>query len=203
MKRRTLLMGLLPLVAACGGGGGSLSQATDYTVAFYGDSITSGTHSSDPVVWTPETWSPTPVQHIAALANVLAYDYSYNGASAADAVVKADSSDLVVIRFGVADSVRKMLTVTFASNIDRLVAEARGLNKAVLLTGLPHAASVDTAPFDEVMRGRAAVLGVPFVDVHALPFSIRPSDLADPLHPGEAYSRRIGVAIAEAIMQMK
>jgi hypothetical protein len=192
---RCLFLLLYMALAACGGGGSTTPAAP--VAAFYGDSITSGTHSSDPAAWVPAQWSPSPVQHIAALANVAALDYSYNGASSADAHIAADASTLVVIRFGVADQVRGMDAQSFGVNITRLVGEARALGKAVLLTGLPHAATVDTQPIDAVMRERAQALGVPFVDVRELPFA--PGDLADPLHPAESYSRRIGAAIAAQI----
>lgn len=188
---KTLLTLFLTLLTSCGGGEPML------VVSFYGDSITSGTHSSDPVVWSPAVWAPTPVQHFAALAGVQANDHSQNGASIADANIANDGAELAVIRFGVADQVRAMASPVFAAHVDRLVAQARALDQQVLLTGLPHAASVDTAALDAVIRERAAALGVPFVDIRALPFG--PGDLADPLHPSEDYSRRIGAAIAAQI----
>ncbi len=179
------------VLSACGGG------SSPTVVAFYGDSITSGTHSSDYNVWTPAAWSPTPVQHITSLAGVEALDYSYSGASSKDARIRGDGSALVVIRFGVADTVHGLGAEQFAAQITRLVAEARALGKGVLLTGLPHAASVDTQPLDAALREMATALSVPFVDIYALPFT--PADLADALHPGEDYSRRIGQAVADAI----
>jgi lysophospholipase L1-like esterase len=166
-------------------------------VAFYGDSITTGTHSADAFSWRPEGWQPSPVQHMAALGGFTALDYSSDGASSAGASIRADASELVVIRFGVADTVHGLTPAEFAAHIARLVDEARALGKRVLLTGLTHAGDVDTAPLDAAMRGCAAATGVPFVDVHALPFA--PGDLADGLHPAEGYSRRVGEAVAAAI----
>jgi lysophospholipase L1-like esterase len=168
-----------------------------FVVAFYGDSITHGTHSANPDFWVPEGWDPTPVQHMAALGGFTALDYSSDGASSADAAIRDDASDLVVIRFGVADTVYRLTPAQFAQNITRLVGEAQALGKRVLLTGLTRARDVDTAPLDAVMRECAARLRVPFVDVQALPFE--PGDLADGLHPGERYSRRVGEAITRSI----
>jgi len=187
---KTILLFILVLLVSCGGGGDSTR-----TVSFYGDSITSGTHSADPNRWSPATWSPSPVQHIAQLAGVQGIDYSHDGASSADATIHPDASTIAVIRFGVADSVRGMAPDAFAANITRLVGQARAQGKDVILTGLTHAASVDTQPLDNVMRERAQALGVRFVDVRAL----GPGALADALHPGEDYSRRIGEAIAQEL----
>lgn len=180
------------LLAACGG------AASPPIVAFYGDSITSGTHSSDYHVWTPAVWSPTPVQHIAALAGLeRAINHSYDGASISDARIFDDGADTVVIRYGVADLVHRMSAPVFLANITRLVVEARAAGARPVLTGLPHAAAVDTREFDAILRERADTLGVLFVEIYSLPFG--PADLADSLHPAEGYSRRIGEAIASAI----
>ncbi len=169
-------------------------------VAFYGDSITTGTHSAEPFDWLPAGWHPSPVRHMAQLAGFEPVDYSYDGASSADASIKDDDSTLVVIRYGVADTVHGLTPATFAANITRLVGEARAKGKRVLLTGLTHAGDVDTAPLDAAMRECAMSLGVPFVDVHALPFGH--GDLADGIHPAEGYSRRVGEAVAAAIRGM-
>jgi lysophospholipase L1-like esterase len=169
-------------------------------VAFYGDSITTGTHSAEPFDWLPAGWHPSPVRHMAQLASFTPIDYSYDGASSRDASIKPDESTLVVIRFGVADCVHGLTPEEFGENIARLVTEARAVGKRVLLAGLTHAGDVDTAPLDRAMRECAASLGVPFVDVHALPFG--EGDLADGIHPSEGYSRRVGESVAAAIGAM-
>ncbi len=207
--RTILCLALALLLTACGGGGVGVGAESGGAgadarvdgavplVAFYGDSITSGTHRGGTEAWTPAVWSPTPVQHIAVLANVAAMDYSYDGASSADARIAHDASDVVVIRFGVADTVYGLAPDVFAGHITRLVGEAQALGKQVLLTGLTRTSSGDTLQLDAVMREHAATLGVGFVDVYALPFT--PDELADALHPGEAYSRRVGQAVAAAV----
>jgi lysophospholipase L1-like esterase len=181
------------LACACGGGSSALT-----VVSFYGDSITTGTHFTDAG---KEVWSPTPVQYIAQLAGITAHDYSRDGMGSDEATIASDDAQIVVIRFGVADAVHGMTPDVFASNITRLVGEARALGKRPLLTGLPHATWVDTAALDNTMRERAQALAVPFVDVHALVFDPT-TDPADTLHPALGYSQRIGAAVAAAIRGM-
>lgn len=197
-RSRRMFLNTLALAALAGCGGGAPEAAPAPVAAVYGDSISSGTHSTDYFTWQPAVWSPTPVAHIAALAGAEAIDYSYNGASCLQASIRNDTSTLVVIRFGVADTVYGTTPEVFGSHITRLVGEARALGKRVLLTGLTHTAADDTAPLNAVMRECAQALGVPFVDVYAIPFNAA-TDLADPLHPGEGYSRRVGEVVAGAI----
>lgn len=209
MSRRSICQSVLAaLMSACGGGGDppkpTPAPVKLPVVAFYGDSITDGTHSSDFIVWTPTKWSPTPVETIRMLlgfAPTQVIDYSYSGAASTDAKIADDASTIVVIRFGVADAVRGLLPVEFGKNISRLITEARALGKQVLLTGLTHAASADTLPWNLMMASVANLYEVPFVDVYALPFD--PAvDLADPLHPSESYSHRIGAVIADKLHTM-
>ena len=196
IKWKTIVLTLLLSLVACGGGGGVEKRV----VAFYGDSITEGTHSAKYDEWFPERWLPTPVEHIAALANIIGIDYSVNGASSVDAVIKQDNSSIVVIRFGVADTVRNMSPEVFRTAITRLVAEARAHGKRVILTGLTHTADKDTSVLNRVMQECANSLGVEFIDIYSLPFSPT-TDLADTLHPAEGYSRRIGEEIAKYLKE--
>jgi hypothetical protein len=197
---RLIFIFLLALLTACGGGG---SSAPKRIAAIYGDSISSGTHSTDYATWRPAVWSPTPVQHIAQLAGVTALDYSYDGARAQDNRIAADGAELVVLRYGVADMIRGTDLQAWLLEVARLVAEARARGASVLITGLPHTAPpiAPTAAWDAALHQLASDLGVPFVDVQSLPFDPG-TDLADPTHPGEAYSRRIGVLVAAAIRSM-
>lgn len=183
-----------------GCGGGNMPPKMMPVVALYGDSITSGTHSEKYDEWIPTQWAVSPAQYIASIAGVRYFDYSANGANAADASIKPDNSDIVVIRFGVADAYHGTQPDDFAKSITRLVAEARAAGKLVILTGLTHNAFNNTGPLNEVMRERAASLCIPFVDVYSLAYS--PSDLADPLHPGLEYSERIGKLVSAKILEI-
>ena len=185
-------------ISGCGGGGNMLPKMMP-VVALYGDSITSGTHSEKYDEWIPTQWAVSPAQYIASIAGVRYFDYSENGANAADASIKPDNSDIVVIRFGVADAYHGTLPADFSTQITRLVGEARAMRKLVILSGLPKNAFNNTGALDVVMRERATALGVPFVDVFSLDYSI--ADLADPLHPGENYSQRIGLMVAKKILE--
>jgi len=205
--RRPVLAALAGLLgcaftSACGGGG-SAAPASVRTVAFYGDSITSGTHSSDYSVWLPVRWEPTPVQAIdAALPTWAAIDYSRDGLRASEAVILPDESDLVVLRLGVADTVVGTAPARFRAAVGGLIAQARAQGKGVLIAGLPHTATPGaTAALDAVLRQLASEWGLPFVDVQSLPFDAA-SDLADPTHPALGYSRRIGELVTSAIRSM-
>lgn len=192
MKRLMLLISLL--LAACGGG------TSKPVVAFYGDSITYGTHSADYNVWTPVRWNPSPVEHIAALADIEALDYSVDGSSAVGARLRSDNSSVVVIRYGVADRVRDIHPETFKAGITSLVNEAKSKGKRVILTGLPHTAGLDTSALNYIMMECAVALNVEFIDIHSLPFDAA-TDLADAIHPAEGYSRRIGETIAKYLKE--
>jgi lysophospholipase L1-like esterase len=189
------------LLPACGGGGSA--GAGERTVAFYGDSITSGTHSRDYDIWQPVRWSPSPVEAIdAQLQAWSAIDYSRDGLLAHEARIAADESALVVLRFGVADTIVGTPPARFRAAVAGLIAQARAQNKRVILVGLPHTATPGaTAPLDAVLGHLATEWSLPFVDLQALPFNPA-TDLADPIHPGQAYSERIGAAVAAAIRSM-
>ena len=192
-----ILLLFTALFSGCGGGNAAIEKVP--VVAFYGDSITSGTHSAKYEEWIPVQWSISPVQYISSISGIRGIDYSANGANAADASIKPDSSDIVVIRFGVADAYHGTSPADFSKQITRLVGEARALRKLVILSGLPKNAFNNTEALDVVMRERATALGAPFVDVFSLDYSI--ADLADPLHPGENYSQRIGLMVAKKILE--
>jgi acyl-CoA thioesterase-1 len=188
------------MLAACGGGGAAAGGPGPREVAIYGDSINTGTHSTSYTTWQPAVWSPTPAQHIAQLAGVVALDYSQDGGRAQDARIHPDGAQLVVLRYGVADLVRGTDLQAWLLEVARLVAEARARGAGVLITGLPHTAPpiAPTAAWDAALRRLAGDLGVPFVDVQSLAFDPA-HDLADPTHPAQGYSRRIGAAVAAAI----
>jgi len=193
-KRSFLVALAASLLPACGGSGAD----TPVTVSFYGDSVTTGTHSADYDVWLPERWSPTPVEVISGLTGTAALDYSKDGASALGASIHDDGSHISVIRFGVADTVYGTFPDVFAAHIQRLVKESQVLYQLALLVGLTHTMDGRAKTLDAVVRRCAADLRVPFVDVHALPFHGR-SDMADAIHPGACYSRRASHAIAASI----
>lgn len=191
-----LLFPLLLLLASCGGGDGIAGPTV---VAFYGDSITTGTRSTSRTEWSPVTPVPSIVQQIGSIAHVDVIDYSVNGASAVDWHVHDDASSVVVIRYGVANSVYGTSSAAFSDAITRLITEARALGKTPVLTGLPYADVVDTGPLDDVMRERSHSLGVRFVDLRALPYDST-IDSADGLHPSAVYAERIIRLIAEALV---
>ena len=197
MIRRILLYAAV-LLSGCGGGDITSKQAP--VVAFYGDSITSGTHSTKYDEWIPAQWDVSPVQYISSLAGIHGIDYSANGSSAVDANIKADDSSITVIRFGVADSAHNTPTDAFSKAITRLVCEARAYGKTVVITGLSRNAFDNTGRLNDIMRERAATLNTPFVDVYSLEYSN--SDLADPLHPGLDYSKRIGKLVSSKLLEV-
>lgn len=192
---RTLITVLTFLfLTACGGGG-----EPDRTAAVYGDSVVTGRHGVDYLRYMPGNWSPTPVGYLAAQLPSWSFtDMSYDGARARDANI-ATGADLVVLQYGLADTRSSAPSMEFGAAVAALVARAQAQGAQVLIVGLPHTSVPDyTARLNDELRRQATTLGVPFVDVAALPFNPA-TDLADSLHPSEEYSRRISDLVAAVI----
>ena len=221
MSLRHWLYALLAaLCAGCGGGDGSVPPATRM-IAFYGDSLTFGSIAGP--AGELARLSVPPVRRAQELLGdgFLCVDYSLPGATAADALagvagmpfgpfaehVRATLADTLVLRYGAADAVRGVALADFERDLEALVSLARKSHKQVLLVGvipLHPAGDVTQAMADRADAFDAAVERVAdahatgWVDVRAVPATL-PDDLADPVHPAQAWSDRITAAIAQAL----
>lgn len=189
---------LLLTLAGCGGGSSSaeIGGLPLQKISFYGDSAMTGTHSQSQTQWDPVQFDPTPANYIISLLDTSGRDYSKNGMSATEASILKDDSGIVVIRFGLADSIRGTSRQEFSLAIHRLVRESKALGKTPVMIGVNPMYGLDTRIFDGLVRETDAV----FVDVLALPFSVK--DLADDTHPGAHYSQGVGRAIAKCISNL-
>lgn len=221
MSPRHWLYALLAaLCAGCGGGDGSVPPATRM-IAFYGDSLTFGSIAGP--AGELARLSVPPVRRAQELLGdgFLCVDYSLPGATAADALagvagmpfgpfadhIKTTAATTLVLRYGGADAVRGVALADFERDLEALVSLARKSHKQVLLVGvipLHPAGDVTQAMADRADAFDAAVERVAdahatgWVDVRAVPATL-PDDLADPVHPAQAWSDRITAAIARAL----
>ena len=221
MSLRHWLYALLAaLCAGCGGGDGSVPPATRM-IAFYGDSLTFGSIAGP--AGELARLSVPPVRRAQELLGdgFLCVDYSLPGATAADALagvagmpfgpfadhIKTTAATTLVLRYGGADAVRGVALADFERDLEALVSLARKSHKQVLLVGvipLHPAGDVTQAMADRADAFDAAVERVAdahatgWVDVRAVPATL-PDDLADPVHPAQAWSDRITAAIAQAL----
>ncbi len=199
---------LAALCAGCGGGAPAPAQV----VEFYGDSLTFG--SIEGPAGELARLSVPPVRRAQELlgAGFLCVDYSLPGATAADALagvagmpfgpfaehVKTTSARLLVIRYGGADALRAVPLADFERDLAAMVALAQAAGKRVLLVGVIATATGETDDFDLAVERTADAHGTGFVDVRAVPYTL-PDDLADAVHPAQAWSDRITALIAKSL----
>jgi len=86
----------------------------------------------------------------------------------------------------------------FERDLAAMVALAQAAGKRVLLVGVIATATGETDDFDLAVERTADAHGTGFVDVRAVPYTL-PDDLADAVHPAQAWSDRITAAIAQAL----
>ena len=217
---------LAALCTGCGGGGPSPTvpvppEPRAQIIEFYGDSLTFGqvTGQQDQLA----RLAVPPVRRAQELLGdaALCVDLSLPGATVADALngvdmmpfgrfashVAGTSAQTLVIRYGGADSIRGTPLADFERDLGELVALAQAAGKTVLLVGViplylhaditqPMLDSVDD--FDAAVEHVADAHGVGYVDVRAVPVTF-PGDLADTVHPAQAWSDRITAAIVRHI----
>ena len=222
MSLRHWLYALLAaLCAGCGGGDGSVPPATRM-IAFYGDSLTFGSIAGP--AGELARLSVPPVRRAQELLGdgFLCVDYSLPGATAADALagvagmpfgpfadhIKTTAATTLVLRYGAADAVRGVALPDFERNLSALVGLSQAAGKTVLLVGVIAFYSnggamtqdlVERADeFNAAVKRVADAYGTGFVDVRTVPVTF-PDDLADPVHPAQAWSDRITALIAKSI----
>ena len=211
MMRRTpkcLLCALLAALCAGCGGGDAPVVAAPRVIEWYGDSLTFGSIAGPSGELTRLTVPPVRRAQELLGDAALCVDLSLPGATVRDALdgvammpfgafeqhIKASAADTVVLRYGGADALRGTPLPDFEHDLGALAALARVSGKRVLLVGVIETASHDTDAYDLAVERTADALGLDFVDVRAVPFAW-PDDLADAVHPAQAWSDRITAAI--------
>lgn len=200
------------LAALCAGCGGGDAAQAPRVVEFYGDSLTFGSIAGPSGELT--RLAVPPVRRAQELLGgaAMCVDLSLPGATVRDALdgvnmmpfgrfadhVRTTRADTLVIRYGGADAIRGTPLADFERDLTTLVTLAQSAGKTVLLVGVIATSSGVTDDFDLAVERVADAMGAGFVDVRAVPAAF-PGDLADAVHPAQAWSDRITAAIVMAI----
>lgn len=207
MKPRCWFCTLLAaLCAGCGGGD------QPRVIEWYGDSLTFGSIAGPSGELT--RLAVPPVRRAQELLGgaALCVDLSLPGATVRDALdgvammpfgpfadhVRTTQASTLVIRYGGADAIRGTPLADFERDLAAMVRLAQAAGKRVLLVGVIATTSGITDAFDLAVERTADATGAGFVDVRAVPYSL-PDDLADAVHPAQAWSDRMTAAIVLAI----
>jgi len=198
---------LAALCAGCGGGDTPPPRAPR-VVEFYGDSLTFGSIAGPSGELTRLAVPPVRRAQELLGASALCVDLSLPGATVRDALdgvammpfgrfaehVATTPASVLVVRYGGADALRGVPLAEFEQDLAELVRLAQAAHKRVLLVGVIATPTGATDAFDLAVERTADALGAGFVDVRAVPFAL-PDDLADGVHPAQAWSDRITAAI--------
>ena len=214
MEPRCWLCGLLAaLCAGCGGGSPDEPPAapTPRVIEFYGDSLTFG--SIEGPAGTLTRLAVPPVRRAQEMLGdaALCVDLSLPGATVADALagvammpfgrfaehVRTTQASTLVIRYGGADAVRGTPLADFERDLGEMVTLAQAAGKTVLLVGVIATITGATDSYDLAVERAADAFGTGFIDVRAVPVTW-PDDLADDVHPAQAWSDRIAALIAKS-----
>jgi hypothetical protein len=157
------------------------------SIELYGDSILHGGYLGDRRLKEP------PAEALRRLRpRYRVVDRTVNGetASARSASFASEqrSGRIVVIEHGLNDAIQGLALET---SLRAMVAKARAEGRHVVLTGLSRTLVGDDvrARGDATVRRVARDLAVPFADWSSVP--VRPAEMADILHPDQAYSARL------------
>lgn len=207
MKPRCWLCSVLAaMCAGCGSGD------SPRVIEWYGDSLTFGSVAGPSGELT--RLPVPPVRRAQELLGdaALCVDLSLPGATVRDALdgvammpfgrfaehVAATQASVLVVRYGGADAIRGTPLADFERDLAAMVRLAQAAGKRVLLVGVIATPTGATDDFDLAVERAADALGAGFVDVRAVPYSL-PDDLADAVHPAQAWSDRMTAAIVLAI----
>ena len=207
-RSRCWLCALLAALCAGCGGGDDAPPPEPRVIEFYGDSLTFGSIEGPGGELT--RLAVPPVRRAQELLGdaALCVDLSLPGATVADALagvammpfgrfaehVATTPASVLVVRYGGADALRGVPLAEFEQDLAELVRLAQAAHKRVLLVGVIATPTGATDAFDLAVERTADALGAGFVDVRAVPYAL-PDDLADGVHPAQAWSDRITAAI--------
>lgn len=220
---------LLPFLACMvlNGCGGSAQNPLPLRVSVYSDSILSGSIKTGSG-WL----SPRPIERIAALSNgaLITVDHSVPGATVQDVsagvpgvpfgkfskAIEADPSRVLVLAYSTAGALRfGDQPAAYETLLSTMITQALALGKTVVLVGSPWIASPipslsaadseaalrNIAAFDLSTRSIAAQHNLLFINLR----SLRPAqaaDMADEVHPAQAYSELIAQLVAQALLKI-
>ena len=197
------------LAALCSGcGGGDQPRVIEW----YGDSLTFGSIAGPSGELT--RLSVPPVRRAQELLGgaALCVDLSLPGATVADALagvpmmpfgpfarhVQSTQADTLVIRYGGADAIRGTPLDEFERDLADVVEAAHSAGKTVLLVGVIATPTGVTDDYDLIVERTADANGAAFVDVRSVAVTF-PDDLADGVHPAQAWSDRMTGLIAKSL----
>lgn len=194
-------------------------------VSCWGDSITSGSIAPSPDVAGGTYLAVRPVERLQQMLAAQAWciDRGVPALSVEDlwpgweSSVRMDPAAVLVLRVGGADTLGGVSVQRFEGLLHELVLTCQRAGKRVVLPGVIHmarkpewqdrigltaevyAAKADkAAQMDRAVQAVALATGAVHVDVRALPFA-GPADIADAVHPAQAYADRCVAAIAAAV----
>ena len=197
------------LAALCAGcGGGDAPAPAPRVIEWYGDSLTFGSIAGPGGELTRLPVPPVRRAQELLGDGALCVDLSLPGATVRDALagvammpfgafgqhIRASAADTVVIRYGGADALRGTPLADFERDLGAMVTQAHASGKTVLLVGVIATPGGATDDYDLAVERTADAHGAGFVDVRSVPFAL-PDDLADGVHPAQAWSDRITAAI--------
>ena len=210
-----IISALCAAVCGCGGGGDAPAPApapAPRVIEFYGDSLTFGSISGADGTLT--RLAVPPVRRAQELLGgaALCVDLSLPGATVADALagvammpfgrfaehVASTAAQTLVIRYGGADALRGTPLADFERDLALIVSLAQAADKRVLLVGVIATTTGATDDYDLIVERTADAFGTGFVDARAVSVTF-PDDLADAVHPAQAWSDRITAAIVRPL----
>ena len=207
---------LAALCAGCGGGTSPVpppvAAPPTQIIEFYGDSLTFGSIAGPAGELTRLAVPPVRRAQELLGASALCVDLSLPGATVRDALdgvammpfgrfadhMQATGADTLVIRYGGADAIRGTPLPDFERDLSALVTLAQAAGKTVWLVGVIATPTGVTDDFDLAVEHTADAFGVGFVNVRAVSVTF-PADLADGVHPAQAWSDRLTAAIVRPL----
>lgn len=214
-------LALAAMLAACGGGGGGGSSGgalpiipvatpaapvapaapamparAECTVQFEGDSILGGWYSGT------QRHSPTPAADVVRMRPAWSItDLSASGMSAGRRapvfINESVAARVVVIEYGMNDANE---SADYETPLRTILQRVKALGKTAIITGLSHTKAGHPIPrdaYDAIARRVASEEGVIFADWDAVPAT--DDDMADQLHPNQAYSTRLAEQLVRAL----
>ncbi len=209
------------------GCGGAAQKAPPLQVSFYTDSILSGSIKTG-AGWL----SPRPVERTQQLSNgqLITVDLSIPGATVQDVAagvpgvpfgkfskaIEADPSRVLVLAYSTAGALRfGGQLADYEALLGTMTRQALALGKTVVLVGSPWIASPipslsaadsdaalrNIAAFDLATRSIAAQHNLLFINLRSLR-QAQAADMADDIHPGQAYSELIAQLVAQALLKI-